>query len=309
MFLVACAADPLSFARLGLHDGSVLTVAVDARGERAASAGMDKRVTLWNLRERRQLSRNCQHPEEVACLRFAPRGPTVLTACADRQLREWNPETGAEVRHLGGHDRRIFDFAFSPDENWIFAASDDGQLRRWRRTGGAAPDVLVRDREPLHALAVSHNGKRLYLAGHERRIWPLDLAGSSPTVSPSNGWTGHREAVHCLTLRPDGNVLYSAGGDRSVRAWDLRTEKELSAWDDHPDAIFALAVWDGFVVAGGQNGHVSLWETSTGKLVGRQRLLAGVLAAAPSPHGLVVGLADGSVWLATREGTRRGESR
>jgi WD40 repeat protein len=282
---------------MGLHEGAVLTLTIDANGKRAASGGMDRKVTLWDVDGRRQISRGFEHPEEVTSIAFAPSGDAFYTGCGDRQVRAWTIADG-QARWINNHEGRIFAVAASPDGKYVFSAGREGQVRRRVKEANRETDVLFRDRDPFHTLAIDSKGKTLFAAGKDRRISRWDLLAGAPLVD----LTGHQDAVHALAVPPVGDYLLSAGSDRTVRVWDLRTGNELRRLENHPEPVYSLALLGehGPAVAGGNNGTLVVWDWNTGKELGRQKLLSGVLAMAwtPKREEVVLGLADGSVWIA-----------
>jgi WD40 repeat protein len=293
------AAEPLKLTRLGVHEGATLAIAVHHDGKRAVSGGIDRKIAWWDLEQGSLLSKGCQHPEDVAALAFDGGPETVYSACGDRRLRSFDLKEGRETRHFGGHERRVFAVAAGGDS--VFTAGEDGQIRRWPIRGGE-PEVLVKEREAFHALAFDPRSNLLFAAGKDRRISRWDLRAKSSLSDLS----GHHDAVRCLALVAEGRTLLSAGSDRTARAWDVRDGQESRRFDLHPEEIFALAPLgdDGPCLLGGANGTMVIWDWKNGREIGRQKLIAGVLAAAaiPATKRALVGLADGSVWTAILSG-------
>ncbi|HVJ80625.1 MAG TPA: hypothetical protein VNC50_06100, partial [Planctomycetia bacterium] len=196
--------------------------------------------------------------------------------------------------------RRVFAVAAGTDS--VFTAGEDGQVRRWLIRGGE-PEVLTKDREAFHALVFEPRSGVLFAAGKDRRISRWDLQAKSPLADLA----GHHDTVHCLALAGDGKTLLSAGSDRTARAWDARTGQESRRFDGHPEEIFATAPLgdDGPCLLGGANGTIVVWDWKLGREIARQKLIAGALAAAaiPKSNRAIVGLADGSVWMASLNGS------
>lgn len=91
-----------------------------------------------------------------------------------------------------------------------------------------------------------------------------------PLRSRQGGWDW-------VDFSPDGQTLAIAGGKGRVELWDVATRKELRELRDpgaatSPEPLaFVRFSPDGATVAAGpqEQNHVTLWSTSTGRLVGR----------------------------------------
>jgi WD40 repeat protein len=111
--------------------------------------------------------------------------------------------------------------------------------------------------------------------GFDRRlIWTAaDTGEKIRDVTAHDGW------VRNLAALPDGKRLISVGDDMLVKLWNAETGELLQTLEGHAKqtpqgyaiALYAVAVsGDGAVVASGDRiGDVCLWETESGKLLGR----------------------------------------
>lgn len=148
----------------------VQSIAFGPRGEWLASAGVDGRVEVWDLRngklrarvqEKRALLRQSRFP-----LAVARDGSWLAYGRTDGRIAFADPMTGMllGVRASGG--RQIYDLAPSPDGRWLAVATDTG-VRVWDllRVASAPPILLSRERAP--ALAFFPDSRTL-LAGGRR---------------------------------------------------------------------------------------------------------------------------------------------
>ena len=139
----------------------------------------------------------------------------------------------------------------------------------------------------------------------------LSMSTVLPLLLAASGWCGedrplrleHSKAVFGVVFAPDGRTLYSASDDHLLRAWDVRTGRELRRFRGHTGGVLAVALTaDGKTLASaGRDGMVRLWEARTGRLT----------HALTGPRGDVEALAlsaDGSRLAASGSG-RSGEFR
>jgi WD40 repeat protein len=86
----------------------------------------------------------------------------------------------------------------------------------------------------------------------------------------AEGWPvrlEHPQAVFGVVFAPDGRTLYSASDDHLLRAWDVRTGREVRRFQGHAGGVLAVALTaDGRTLASAsRDGTVRLWETQTGR--------------------------------------------
>jgi WD40 repeat protein len=68
----------------------VSCVAAAPDGDRAASAGQDGTVRVWDLRTRKEIHRFSGHTGNVLCVSFTPEGNTLLSGGDDGTVRLWD---------------------------------------------------------------------------------------------------------------------------------------------------------------------------------------------------------------------------
>jgi RNA polymerase sigma factor (sigma-70 family) len=287
--------------RLRGHQGNVLAVAFSPDGTLLASADRRGVVLLHEVATGKQLQQVMGGP----ALAFLPDGKVLATA--DRAgVRLWDVAAGKELRWLAGSGLGIACVAFAPGGKVVAAGDGDRTVRLWDAATGEELRRLEGLPGPATSLAFAEGGRTLLagVSGPEIRLWWWDAATGKKLRE-----VGGEEFLGRLAMAPDGKTVATGGVDRAIRLWDVASGKKLRGGEGLLGFVGNLAFApDGKTLAtasgaglGGEH-PVRLWETATGKEVGRLQPTDGrrpsLLAFAPDGKTLAVltGTTDIGFW-------------
>jgi WD40 repeat protein len=121
--------------------------------------------------------------------------------------------------------------ALSPGGRYLACAArhENGMIRVFKVPAGEVIDLPIGHavqpwREPVSALAWSHDGKTLASGGGDGQVWLWDVA----TATALRRYPGHEGRVTTLAFSSDDRTLVSGSDDTTALVWDLTGPWDLS---------------------------------------------------------------------------------
>jgi len=202
----------------------VRAIAFSPDGRLLACGGIDGRIRIWNVPDRRREHEPAAHTGAVVAVAFSPDGRRLASASegAETSIRIWDVDTGAFLGPLVGHDRQVACVTYSPAGGRLASASTDGTVRLWDPDERRLVRSITASRQPVRRVAYSPDGRLLATSATSTavRLWDAD---SGELVAMLDR---HSVGVRDIAFSPDGSVLATCGGARHGQA-----RSELFLWD------------------------------------------------------------------------------
>ncbi|KAA1477636.1 WD40 repeat-like protein [Dentipellis sp. KUC8613] len=190
---------------------------------RAASAGKDNAVYIWDLRTGSLLQGPLEgHKAEITALAISSDGTRVVSGSDDTTVRIWNAETGQSLcGPLEGGSHAVSSVAISPDGTRLAAGDSNGHiLISSMNDGELLGEPFEGMRSQVRAMSFSPDGKLLAIgtANEMISVWNIE---SGEFVHKD--LQGHLGSLTCIAFSADGRRIVSGGENKDIYIWDTET--------------------------------------------------------------------------------------
>lgn len=168
------------------HRDAIYDLAVSPEGGLLATAGGDKLIRLWEVISQRQVAELEGHSGAVTGLAFSTNGWELAAVSTDKQLKVWNVKSRESTLNMSGRKHALNAAAWSADGRLVVAVDEDGGIAsfaNFKHHTGEQSSATAEERrlgrwaEPLHAVAVSADGRRVFAGGQDGIVYAVSDQG------------------------------------------------------------------------------------------------------------------------------------
>lgn len=244
----------------------IVAVRFSPCGSRLFAGSSSGHITWWSLNVASQPFDFERHSGRVTAMTLSPDGQQAATGSQDTSIRLWNMKTQECVRILKGHANGVLSIAYSPNQRYVASSAGDCSLRIWETLSGREVARFRLADSNIRFIRYSRDGGLIAGAADDGKIhlWrtegnpaPTALVGDASDLAFSSD--GTRAAV---ALR-DGNVAFWRPGEPQLTG-------RFMAHPGGVSSVVFLPSSNDFVISGGQDGKICIWEAS-GKSLGEVR--------------------------------------
>ncbi len=196
------------------HHDSVMAVAWrDASS--LASASLDRRIILWDLRTGTSIQDLQGHSKGVSSLCFLNDKEILVSTGIDQSVRVWDLTSGELIRSMNNHTLPVHDLALRPGDAgipMIVSAGDDRTVRFWQPTIGRMVKFSRLKEAPLDVAWLNDGSKVIVsCADGAIRIIDPDSVEVTNEIPALNGW------AYSLTVHPTDGSIVIGGPNAQVK--------------------------------------------------------------------------------------------
>jgi WD40 repeat protein len=247
------------------HNGPIVHVEFDGKGERIVTASTDETATLWNARTGARLMQLSGHKDTVQTAQFSPDGRAVVTASRDGSAILWDVSAKLpRQRFQLIHTAAVVSARFDPAGTHIITACEDGSVRIWSAVTGESLGPPLKHDEPLVSADFSPEGLRIVTATATRVVvWSIDGYRMLEPIQFDATVTG-------VSFSADGRRLVTTTADGVATLWDVRQSAAAPVSmrvPCGPNAVVKFTGTNNQVAVGcPDSGRIDFWDVSTGRL-------------------------------------------
>ncbi|MEO1590743.1 MAG: WD40 repeat domain-containing protein [Cyanobacteria bacterium J06632_22] len=264
------------------HRGPVNSVQFDGQANTVVSASDDHTLHRWRVgRGLRDVAKLKGTNKAIRVVRYRPRNNDLLAAGLENgEIQLWDFLTQrTPLTLVAQKDDRVFDLAFTPDSRNLFSAHGSGNVLRWNVENlGDAPTQPQQQRNfnfALQSIAlVGTEANTLALAGRFNRLvlWNFEKDEQIAVDYPAGD--GNQYIFDLDVAAQETSRLASSDNQGRIMLWNLEdclaareTCRPTDQWaDGHSgEAVNSVALTKDacYLVSGGSDGHIKLWDLNT----------------------------------------------
>ncbi len=306
------------------HDpGGVQNLRFSPDGKTLATAGLDKKITLWDVATGKPITRLFGHGDDIYEATFSSDGKLLASASADMTARVWDVHTGRwkgtysckEPPVSGATLRKTISFVdFTNDQRYIVYGGNSGYVMKADISSPSNRATVLYDANnpdgtwysTITGGTVTPNGKEVIISVGTRLDFVNIKTGKRTRFVEINdpkyigAVTG---GFNDVVIGPDQKSMAAWSFDGKVSIWDLNTLKlkqviPVTTPRNYSGATFSR---DQKLMATGANGRVAkIWDWEKGQdlatLTGHTNLIR-ICRFSPSEDILATASYDGTVKL------------
>lgn len=198
--------------------------------------------------------------EPISSVAFAPTSLTIAIGTERGLVRTIALTDGQVLENYSiGKRGAVRGLAFSPNGELLASGDEDGIIILYQVRQGEVGIPLEGHKEWVRSLTFSPDSSLLVSGGADGivRFWGVRTGQRQRTFTYAD------TAIRVLAFSDNGGFLNVGGRDNTVRRWNLETGNPKGAFTGHEGAVLTLISHDNWLISGGFDGLVNIWNTRT----------------------------------------------
>ncbi|GAA5910271.1 uncharacterized protein JCM6883_001136 [Sporobolomyces salmoneus] len=280
------------------HMDEVWRLAWSHNGEFLATAGKDKLVIIWSVKDNFAVHKVFgPHSDPVSCLAWSPDDSILLTA-SESVIKMWSMQSLEAIATLSKHDYPIGALAWLPNGLEFVSGGMDLKVYFWDLSGNITSTLPASPTRVLD-LAVTPDGSKLVCVGRADTTEPHTIPSrqSSRSATPSINLTAPLGARHekrisvydlvkrellydvvqpseltSVEISKDSKYAIVSHAPKEILYLELESGSIVRKFEGHDQGQFVLrscfgGATENFVLSGSADGKIVVYHRDTGRLL------------------------------------------
>ncbi len=177
------------------------------------SGSLDGKVSLWNVKQGKQIKAFFAHNNGVTSVSFSPNGQTIITGGGDGQVRRWKWGGQQIGKTFTANEFGVTSVAFIDDKTII---SSSMTVRRWDMQGNQIDPPFRGHSRLVKSMAISRDRHLLVTGGDDGKVKLWDLQDRQ---KPELEIACKRLQYHSVLVEPKKTSVQKAVSDTCKKYW------------------------------------------------------------------------------------------
>lgn len=208
------------------HGQAIYALAISPDKKLLASAGVDKKIIIWDIPTGRQMYSLTGHTQTVLSLAFNREGNLLASGSADGAVKIWDVRRGVELENLSLQPKGVASVAFSLDGKYLAVAGAEKVINLWDLATRKVTATFTGYKDTLEKIVFSPDSKLLVSFGRDHSLVVWKLGSKQPYRE--NIYEPQMALNSDLAISPDGNLIAVTSFSSNILIWDLARDKTES---------------------------------------------------------------------------------
>lgn len=257
--------------------------------EKIIAAG--KKIFIWEAEKK--LKKLKKHQKKIQYLivsqSFDKTKDILISAGQDSFIVVWDLET-CEIESIFRHSSPVTSILYSKKIQYLYSSSEDLTIKTWDLSSYQLRNSISTSKTPIFlSLSSTENDLIVVLYPNTLQSFPI------PLIAPKHSIIGHTKKLKSILLISE-NCLATTG-DSNILFWNLLNRTVEGIFNSHSDDVLCLAITPNqkYLISGGNDQIVKVWETSTKRPCGEVTWHTGKISALACTDEFVFSASSGKI--------------
>jgi len=251
------------------HKGSIYTICSGPSDEKVFTAGSDRHVVLWDLKELKAEKVVAKSPTTIISLEYINALNLLLIGQVEGGVHIIDLNQGKEIRYLKLHQGYIFDIIYIEEKEELVLSSGDGSISIW-----SVPDFNL-----LYHKKISDKKIRKMDYAKSRGEIACALGNGGVAILDTEDWHLKKEiqigksAINVVRYLGSGNEILVGEKDAHLYLYHIDEEEVLEDLAAHYWAIYDIQLYpegnNTLFATASRDKTIKIWDANEMKVLKR----------------------------------------